>query len=167
MKSRQILIAILSLGTLWQTAAAQPKKNLKIEVNTPPPLEEVLAGERIQSDPVVLDLISRKPEMPLGPQDVLKSYEIAMNVLSERASADFSVIVQAQLTNQITRGQAEYLLQQRYEMALMQYQVLSALHDVLQHEINEVNQKANVSVKTARSDTVVVVPLPDSLSGMR
>ena len=165
--SRQILIAILIAGASWQIAAAQPKKNLKIEVNTPPPPEDVLAGEGMQANAVVLDLVAVKPQMPLGPQDVLKSYEIAMNVLSERASSDFSVIVQAQQANQITREQAEYLLQQRYEMALMQYQVLSALHDVLQHDINEATQKANASVKTARSDTVVVVPLPDSVSRVR
>jgi hypothetical protein len=45
--------------------------------------------------------------------------------------------VQAQQTNQITHEQAEYLLQQRYKMAMMQYQVLSALHDVLKHDIDE------------------------------
>jgi hypothetical protein len=81
MKSRQILIAIVILGTVWRTAAAQPKK--KIEVDAPPP-EGILAGTSMQSNPVLSDLIALKPEMPLGPQDVLKSYEIAMNMLADK-----------------------------------------------------------------------------------
>ena len=93
MKSRQILITIVILGTVWHTAAAQPKK--KIEVGAPPP-ESILAGTSMQSNPVLSDLIALKPEMPLGPQDVLKSYEIAMGMVADKTSADFFVIVQAQ-----------------------------------------------------------------------
>ena len=166
--SRQILIPMVMLATLWHTAVAQPKKNAKIQVNTPPQFETVLAGTNMQSNPVLSDLVSFQPEMPLGPQDVLKSYEIAMSLVADKTSADFSVIVQAQQTNQITREQAEYLLQQRYQMAMMQYQVLSALHDVLKHDIDEgAGQQARQSLKTANSDTVLVVPFPDSASASR
>jgi hypothetical protein len=162
MKPRTFLVAIAILGTVLQLAAAQPKKKMS-QVNAPS-LDSVLAGTSIQSNPVLSDLITFKPEMPLGPQDVLKAYEIAMNLLSDKTSADFSQIVQAQQANQITRGRAEYLLQQRYEVAMIQYQVLSALHDVLQHDIEETTHKAKASVNTARSETVLVVPLPDLAS---
>ena len=165
MKSRQILIAILILATMWHTAAAQPKKK-KIHVDTPP-LASVLAGDSIQSNPVASDLLAVKPQLPLGPQDVLKSYEIGMSLLADKTSSDFSVIVQAQQANQITREQAEYLLQQRYQVTMMQYQVLSALHDVLKHDIDEANQEARRMLKAANSDTAVVVPWPGSYSGSR
>ena len=164
MKSRQIVIAIVILGTVWHTAAAQPKK--KIEVDAPRP-ESILAGTSMQSYPVLPDLIALKPELPLGPQDVLKSYEIAMSMVADRTSADFVVIVQAQQTNQITREQAEYLLQQRYQVAMLQYQVLSALRDVLKHDIDEASQQSKRSLKAASSDEVLVVPLPISPSGSR
>ena len=166
MKTRQILIAILILATVWHTAAAQPKKkNIQVEA---PPLESILAGTSMQSNPVLSDLIALKPEMPLGPQDVLKSYEIAMSMVADKTSADFSVIVQAQQANQITREQAEYLLQQRYQLAMMQYQVLSALHDVLKHDIDEAAaQQARQSLKTTSSDTVLVVPFPGSAPASR
>jgi len=166
MKTRQILITILILATVWHTAAAQPKKkNIQAEA---PPLESILATTSMQSNAVLPDLIALKPEMPLGPQDVLKSYEIAMSMVVDKTSADFSVIVQAQQTNQITREQAEYLLQQRYQMAMMQYQVLSALHDVLKHDIDEATgRQARQSLKTTSSDTVLVVPLPGSAPASR
>jgi hypothetical protein len=164
MKSRQILITIVILGTVWHTAAAQPKK--KIEVGAPPP-EGILAGTSMQSNPVLSDLIALKPEMPLGPQDVLKSYEIAMGMVADKTSADFFVIVQAQKANQITREQAEYLLQQIYQTAMMQYQVLSALHDVLKRDIDEASQQGARSLKTSSANTVLVVPFPGSVSAYR
>ena len=166
MKTRQTLIAILILVTVWHTAAAQPKKK-NIQADAPPP-ESILAGTSMQSNSAVSDLLAIKPEMPLGPQDVLKSYEIAMSLVADKTSADFFVIVQAQQANQITREQAEYLLQQRYQMAMMQYQVLSALHDVLKHDIDEAaGQQARQSLKTTSSDTVLVVPFPGSAPASR
>jgi hypothetical protein len=164
MKSRQILMAILILGTMCHTATAQPKK--KVEVDAPPP-EGTLAGTSVRSNPVVSDLIALKPEMPLGPQDVLKSYELAMNIVADKTSVDFVVIVRAQQTNQITRQQAEYLLQQRYQTAMMQYQVLSALHDVLKRDIDEASQQGAPSLKTSSSNPVLVVPFPGSVSASR
>jgi hypothetical protein len=159
MKTRKILITMLIFAAAWQTAAAQPKKNIQVEAPRP---EVILAGTSMQSDPVLSDLIAIKPEIPLGPQDLLKSYEIAMSLVVDKTSADFSVIVQAQQTNQITREQAEYLLQQKYQVAMMQYQVLSALHDVLKHYIDEAaGQQARQSLKATSSDTVLVVPFPD------
>ena len=166
MKFRQILIAIVILGMAWHTAAAQPKKK-NIEPDAPRP-ERILSGTSMHSDPVLSDLVAIQPEMPLGPQDVLKSYEIAMSLVTDKTSADFSGIVQAQQTNQITREQAEYLLQQRYQMAMMQYQVLSALHDVLKHDIDEAaGQQARQSLKATSSDTVLEVPFPDSTPASR
>ncbi len=157
MKTRQILLRILILATVWHSAAAQPKKK-NIPVDALPP-ESILADTSMKSNPVLSDLIAVKPEMPLGPQDVLKSYEIAMSIVADKTSADLSVIVQAQQTNQITREQAEYLLQQSYQVAMMQYQVLSALHDVLKHDIDEAAaQQARQSLKTTSSEAVLVVP---------
>jgi hypothetical protein len=165
MKSRNILIAIVILATAWHTAAAQPKKK-KLQVDAPP-LGSILTGTSMQSNPVLTDLVTRKPEMPSGPHDVLKSYEVAMSMVADKTSSDFSVIVQAQQANQITREQAEYLLQQRYQIAMMQYQVLSALHAVLQRDIDEAAQQSNRSLNASSSDEVLVVPPPISRSGSR
>ena len=132
--STAFLIAIAILGTVWHTAAAQPKKK---NIRSMRLRRRDSCGYKHAVQRRSIRLIALKPEMPLGPQDILKSYEIAMSIVAEKTSADLSVIVQAQQTNQITREQAEYLLQQRYQMAMMQYQVLSALHDVLKHDIDE------------------------------
>jgi hypothetical protein len=165
MKLRTFVVAMAILCTVWRPAAAHPKK--KTTQVDAPSLERVLSGTGMQSNAVLSDLTAFKPDMPLGPQDVLKSYEIAMSMVAQKTSADFSVIVQAQQANQITREKAEYLLQQSYQMAMMQYQVLSALHDVLKHDIDEASQPATHSLKTSSSDAVVVVPAPGSVSAYR
>lgn len=161
MRARQVIVLIVTVASAWQIAAGRSKKNAS-QQDPPPPLERILAGQKIETGPDLSQLLASKPIMPLGPRDVLKSYEIAMSLLSDKTSGDFAVIVQAQQTNQITREQAEYLLQQRYEVAMMQYQVLSALHQVLQHDIDEAAQQSKLFLKTARSDEVLVVPLPNS-----
>jgi len=166
MKLRTFLVAIAILGTVLHAAAAQPKK--KTTQVDAPPLERVLSGTSMQSSPVLSDVIARQPEMPLGPQDILISYEVARSLVVEKISADFSVIMQARQTNQISREQAEYLLLQSYQMAMMQYQVLSALHDVLKHDIDEAAaQQARQSLKATSSDTVLVVPFPGSVAASR
>lgn len=166
MKSRHILIAILILASLWQVAAAQPKKT-KTQVETPALPSAPVVTNYAQKNAALPDLIALKTEMPLGPQDVLKSYEIGMSLIADKTSTDFSQIVQAQQANQITRAQAEYLLQQRYQVAMMQYQVLSSLHDVLKHDIDEANQESQGEFKAANSDSVLVVPLSGSPPGGR
>lgn len=165
MKLRTFLVAIAILGTVCHPAAAQPEKETT-PVNAPP-LERVLSGTSTQSNAVLSDVIAREPEMPLGPQDTLVSYEIAMNLVAEKTSADFLVIVQAQEANQISREQAEYLLRQRYQVAMMQFQVLSALHDVLKHDIEEAAHESKRFLKSAGSDTALIVPLRGSPSGYR
>jgi hypothetical protein len=154
MKSRQILITILIVATLWHTAAAQPKKNKTLVDG--PAIQSILAGTDTASKPILSDLIVLKPEMPLGPQDILKSYEITMSLVADKTLGDFVLILQAQQANQITREQAEYLLQQRYQIAMMQYEVLSALHDVLEHDIDEAALQSKSSLKTTSSDTVLI-----------
>lgn len=164
MKVRQLIVLVMMIASVWHTAAAQPKKT-KMQAD-PPPVDSILTGTSMQSNPVLSDVVAVKPDMPLGPEDVLKSYDIAMGLVADKTLSDFSVIVQAQQANQITREQAEYLLQQRYQIAMMQYQVLCALHDVLKHDM-DASERSNRSLKASVSDEVLVVPLPISPSGSR
>jgi len=161
MKSRNTVITIVILATVWHNAVGEAKK--RVQVDAPPP-ESVLRGS--MSAPIS-SVIAFTPEMPLGPQDVLKSYEIAMSLIANKASNDFEIIVEAEQSRQITREQAEYLLQQRYQTAIMQYQVLSALHEVLKHDMDEATLRLKNSLKAASSDEILLVPMPTSPAASR
>jgi len=96
-----------------------------------------------------------QPIIPLRPVDVLKRYEDEMTLIAQSLSADLMSITQANRTNQITRAEAEYLMQERYQVAMMQHEVLAALHDSLQHDLDQAAKRLGVSQSDA---TVVVQP---------
>jgi len=77
-------------------------------------------------------------------------------------SADVANIFREQEANQISREQAEYLIGERYQVAMMQYQVLSAFHDMLEHDVAQEEARAKHMHRVGESDTAVVVRLPTS-----
>lgn len=125
----------------------------------PPLLENVLASAKTNNAQLA-ELMAIKPELPLGPIDVLKEYERGMDLIAQGMSADVVNISRAQQANQLTREQAEYLIGERYQIAMMQYQVLSALHDALERDVAQEATRARSTRGVAGSDTAVVVALP-------
>lgn len=157
---RSLVGALLSLAVMAGTALAQiARKGADVE---PPPLEKVLAGDKITDNAQLAELMAIKPELPLGPINVLKEYEHGMDLIAQGMSADVVNISRAQEANQVTREQAEYLIEERYQMGMMQYQVLSALHDVLERDVAEEATRAKRASLSTGRDTAVVVVLPSS-----
>jgi len=160
MKIRSLVGALLLLAVMAGTALAEKaRKGADVE---PPPPEKVLAGAKNPNNAQLAELMAIKPELPLGPADVLKEYENDMALIAQGMSADFVNIYRAQEANQITREQAEYLIGERYQIAMMQYQVLSALHDILERDVAQEATRARRARGGAGSDTAVVVVLPSS-----
>jgi|SRR5271166_4531629 len=158
MKPRSILVAAFFLVVMLTAAEARSaRKAVDVEA---PPVERILATTIAQDSDVLSDLVTTTPEIPRGPLDVLKEYEEGMTLVTQKMSADVASISQAQEANQITREQAEYLIQERYEVAMMQFQILSALHDALGHDLAQAAAQARRLGR--ESDTAVVVQLPSS-----
>ena len=157
---RSLVGALLSLAVMTGTALAQ--KAPKVADVEPPPLEKVLASAKTPNNPQLAELTAIKPVLPLGPTDVLKEYEHGMELIAQGMSADFVDISRAQEANQVTREQAEYLIGERYQIAMMQYQVLSALHDALERDVAQEATRAKRARGSAGPDTAVVVVLPSS-----
>ena len=125
-----------------------------------PTLHSVLAKTPVGDISEIAPLLNVTPVMPLGPVDVLKGYENEMTSITQRMSSMMNGIAQAARTGQINREQAEFLIQQNYQVAMMQYQVLSALHETLERDIDHATAPA-VSTKAPKgSDTAVLVQPP-------
>ncbi len=155
MNFRSICTAALILFVISNAAIAQPRRKA-VDVE-PPPVEKILATTA-QENAVLAELVAIKPEVPLGPLDVLREYERGMTFIAQSLSAEIANISQAQEANQITREQAEYQIQERYQTAMMQHQVLGALHDVLEHDVAQAASKSSSGRKS--SDTAAGVELP-------
>src|ERR1700690_434536 len=154
MKVRSVAGALLSLVVMAGTSLAQ-KARTGAEVELPP-LEKVLANAKTPNNPQLAELIAIRPELPLGPADVVKEYEQGMALIAQGMSADVANISRADQTDQITRQRADYLIGERYQIAMMQYQVLSALHDTLEHDLAQEAARAKRARGGAEPDTAVV-----------
>jgi len=160
MKVRSIVgAALLVAVTVCSPLAQMTRKGTDV---APPPLEKILATAKSPASSQPAELIAIKPELPLGPPDVLKQYEQAMTLIAQAMSAETASIARAQEANQITREEAEYLIQERYQVAMMQYQVLRALHDTLEHDVVQEANRAKRARGEGGPDTAVVVPFPTS-----
>ena len=163
MKNRSIVVTISLLTVMPLVALAQPASKTRTHVDIQPPrLEKILANTTTQPNGELASAVATKPEIPLGPLDALKEYENEMTVIAQRMSAEMANISQAQQANQITREQAEYLIQERYQVAMMQFQTLSALHDALRRDVAQAAVVAKHSDATAESDAAVVLESPFS-----
>lgn len=131
---RFIVIAVLSfllapyIGSAQTTRAAQTEE---------PPLVQEALSNATNAIGRAIDraLLSGEPDLPLGPADVLKEYEAEMIRVSNRLSAELASISQARRDNRIGSDEAEYLMADRYRVAMMQHEVLSALHDSLEIDL--------------------------------
>src|SRR5260370_30580709 len=80
-------------------------------------------------------LVEFTPVIPRGPNDVLRDYELEMAAIAEQLSMDLGAISNAVGTRQMTREQGEYVSGQLYQVAIMQFQLFSALHTMLEVDI--------------------------------
>jgi hypothetical protein len=160
MKVRSIVGVVLIAVVVACTALAQA--TLKSQDAEPPPLEKILANAKSPAAAQLAELMAIKAELPLGPIDILKEYEHSMALIAQAMSADFVNISRAQEANQVTREQAEYLIGERYQIAMMQYQVLSALHDTLEHDVAQEAIRAKHMHRVGELGTAVIVELPSS-----
>ena len=156
MKSRLIAVAICLLVIMPSLAVAQTSRTTRASaVAEPPPLPPHAFANTNQPDRVIARLFAFQPAIPLGPVDVLKGYEIGMSSIAQRLSADLISISQAHRANQITRDEAEYLIQERYQVAMMQHEVLRALYDSLQYDLDQAGTRPG---SVGQSDSAVVRP---------
>jgi len=159
MKSRLILVALCFLAGMPCVAQTLRATRASVAVEPPPPLPlppHAFANAN-QPDGVIAGVLAFQPAIPLGPIDVLKAYEDGKTLIAQRLVAELISISQANRANQITGDEAEYLIEDRYQVAMMQREVLSALHDSLEHDLAQAARKTD---RVNHSDTVVVVQPP-------
>jgi hypothetical protein len=159
MKCRLMAVALCLLIFVPLVAVAKNKRIARATPVSaaPPSIRMHNLADISQPDEVIAHVLAFQSPMPLGPVDVLKAYEDGMTLIAQRLSGDLISISQAKIARQITQDEAEYLILERYQVAMMQHEVLSALHDSLAHDV------AQTPIRPSRgrsSDTAVVVQFP-------
>ena|ERR1035438_6029063 len=88
-----------------------------------------------QDNAVLTEVLRVEPQLPRGPNDILKDYEAEMANITSQMSHELGGICEAMAKGQIPREQGEYLAREQYQIATMQFQLLSALHAILEQSV--------------------------------
>jgi hypothetical protein len=145
--SRNFIIAAAVIGMFTLNAASQERGaevvpalqpaftavQRKLPDDEPPHVAIVSAAP--ENAHVLANLVAGPPVIPLGPRDLLRDYELEMASITERLSTDLGVISNAAGTGQITREEGESVSGERYQVAMMQFQLFSALHTMIEADL--------------------------------
>jgi hypothetical protein len=156
-KARLLVLATLVFVTVPLAFTQEVSTNPR---TTKPHIQKAAAQPLTSSDEALADVLDVKPQMPRGPVDILREYEDQMSLISQTFSAEMGLITQAVYQGQVTREQAEYLMQQRYQMAMMQYEVLNALHDSLAFDLSRTSVARHSPASDTDTTVVVQPPVP-------
>src|SRR6202140_2671039 len=88
-----------------------------------------------QDNAVLTEVLRVEPQLPRGPNDILEDYEAEMANITSQMSHELVGICEAMAKGQIPRERGEYLARERYQIATMQFQLLSALHAILEQSV--------------------------------
>jgi len=114
-----------------------------------------------EDNEVLTEVLKVKPELPRGPNEILEDYEAEMAKITSRMSDELVGVCQAIANGQLSREQGEHLARERYQIAMMQFQLFSAWHAILEQSV------AHASAPQTKDDSspteqALVLPLPFS-----
>ena len=127
MKCKMIVAFLLCIVTASQVAFSAAARD------EPPQVTMALASA--DNARALTDLVEITPVIPRGPRDLLQDYELAMASIAAQLSMDLGTISNAVRTGEVTRQLGEYASGERYQVAVMQFQLFSALHSMLEADI--------------------------------
>ena len=148
-----IFVAISAVGSICQVQVA----DIKEPDMAPPTVKVVTAPADLPQ--ILKNAISADPVLPRGPNDLLRDYEVEMEAISRRFANELGAISQAVQYGRVSREQAEGTSSERYQVAMMQFQLFSALHAILAHDID---QSSTQQLKSPSQDETAIVALPFS-----
>jgi len=119
------------------------------------PVPPALGNETLTS------VLAIPPPLPRGPDDRLKDYEDGMAAISQQFFSRLQTIVQGVQSGKLSREQGEQLSGEQYHIARMQFELLSALHEMLQQDLAHTSG-ARYQPATSRDSEIVMVALPFS-----
>ena len=83
----------------------------------------------------ITDVLSTASALPRGPREILEEYQDEMVGITQRFSARMAAIAQAVQNGQLSSEQGQRLSTEQYQMAQMQFELLSAWRDVLEQDL--------------------------------
>jgi Spy/CpxP family protein refolding chaperone len=99
---------------------------------------------------------------PRGPQDLLQDYEAGMALITQQFSGKVAAIAGAVQRGELSREQGEDISAEQYQMAQMQFDLLSALREMLDQDLARAAVAPHPNPKPDQESEIVTVELPFS-----
>jgi hypothetical protein len=100
--------------------------------------------------------------IPRGPQDLLQDYEAGMVSVAQQFSGKLVAIAGAVQRGELSREQAEEISGEQYQMAQMQFALLSTLREILAQDLARAAAAPQFVPKQTQENEIVVVAVPFS-----
>jgi hypothetical protein len=114
-----------------------------------------------QDNVVLTEVLRVEPQLPRGPNDILEDYAAEMATITSRMSHELGAICEAMAKGQLSSEQGDYLARERYQVATMQFQLLSALHAILEQSVAQ-SSAAQTKDDPSPTGQALVLALPFS-----
>ena len=134
MKHYWFFIALIAVA-FTIPAAAQT-----LLASQPPAISDVIRALPPDNSSMML-VLTMNDELPLGPRDILEAYKQGMAVTALATCDGLAQIASAYSQGDISDEQAKYASLQTYALGLMQFKMLSTLHDILDSKIEKDAEK--------------------------
>ena len=100
---------------------------------------------------------------PRGPQDIVREYEEGMQSITQQFAAKLVTVANAVQRRDLTTEQGESLSAEEYQSAQMQFDLLSALREILQQDIARAATVARPpALEKTEQNEIVMAALPFS-----
>ncbi len=145
-----IMIRVLIAGVLVVSAGAQDN------IGPQQPADNIIAAS--PGDSSIPAIVNAQPQAPLGTSDLLQAYRQGMALVFQKTCEELEQIAQAVHNGSMSREQAEYSSLERYEVGMMTFQLLHALHQSAEYELQRAAKAQEEAEFRVYDDTVLVVP---------
>jgi Spy/CpxP family protein refolding chaperone len=120
------------------------------------------SAEAPAASDALADVLAVPSATPRGPQDLLQEYDAGMALITQQFSGKVAAIAGAVQRGELSREQGEDISAEQYQMAQMQFDLLSALRDMLNQDLARAAAVPHPNPKPEQESEVVMVALPFS-----
>jgi len=108
------------------------------------------------------DVLTAPTIAPRGPQDVIDDYQAEIVEITQRFSARVAAIAEAVQNGQLNSEQGQKLSTEQYQIAQMQFELLSAWREMLEQDLARTPGVKPTPAAASESSEIVMVALPFS-----
>jgi len=155
LKTKLIAILLWTTLTISQLSFAEvPRKGENV------PAPQLTATSDASTSESLAAVLSIPSPTPRGPKDLLQDYEAGMLAVAQGFSGKLVAIAEAVQRGELSREQGEEISGEQYQLAEMQFGLLSTLRELLAQDLARTAAAPPAAAKETEANEAVLVEVP-------